>query len=434
MDAIDNLIFTSRNQSRIPLPNGGVQAVAPPVSAFWPTNQNLDGTVSPVLPLQGPPDNRSYDAITRHSFVCHDDTDFIEHVFQKHWFDIGYHLAYIPTGAAPPPPVGDIYSNFHNPPYHLIYAFLLENTRIAQIFEKLLTLFTHDEKLAKTTNEAEFRWLVNTEALFYKDAPSASYRSITGSVRPFSEGSRRNAYQRMFGTDLGFGDLKNSGPYPYTKASVSNQTFTALLENFLSEFWQAYTNARNEVGPNTTDIAHITETALRLQEMLMSRRTNRTDFAGYRFYNLSKEEYSATIMMSWLHYIIAGDTPIVTWLNCSANTPGERLINIGNRVELPAHSKSVALIEIAAPMAGLLRSVEIGDFTNQAWTNQIIHANVPNYVPAPTPQQTVIINNILTIINNWEKITGHKIKIRDASQQGMPKSNGVALTGMLVPN
>jgi hypothetical protein len=433
MDAIDNLIFTSRNRSTILLPDNNTHVVEPPVSVFFPITQNLDGSPSPLLPLQGTPENRNYGAITRHSFVCHDDTEFIEHVIQKHWFDIGYHLAYLPTGAAATPPASYSYTNFFNPPYHLIYAFLLENTRIAQIFEKLLVLFTQDEKLAKTTNEAEFRWLVNTEALFYKDAPSTSYRSITGDVRPFSEGSRRNAYQRMFGTDLGFGDLKNTGPYNYTKATVSNQTFTALLENFLSEFWQAYTNARNEVGPNTTDIAHITETALRLQEMLMSRRTNRTDFAGYRFYNLSKEEYSSTIMMSWLHYIIAGNTPIVTWLNCSANTPGERLINIGNRVELPAHSKSVALVEIAAPMAGLLRSIEIGDFTNQAWTDQIIHANVPNHLPAPTPEQTVIINNILTIINNWEKITGHKIKVRDMVQLGTGKTNGVA-TGMLVPN
>lgn len=428
MNAIDNLMFTTKKDSRYTIPGQANPHLvpAPKQSIFWPAGLNLDGTVSQDFPV-GNGLSAKYDDLNRYSFITGDDTDLIEDAIQKHWFDIGYHVAYINDATNPiislaslgtPPTKDKIFADFLVPPYHMMYAYLMENTRIAQIFEKLLQDYLHDEKLSKTNNEAEFRWLVNTENLFYKDLPHNSYRNISGVVRPLTESSRRNAYQRLFGVDLGFGDFRNNNAaYPYTKADIANQAFIAVFESFIAEFWQAYINARNSVGPNTTDIVHLTETAQHLQEMLMARRTYRTDFLGYRFYNLSREEFSSVIMMSWLHYAVATDGPIVTWLGCNGNTAGERLINIGNKVGLPAHSKSVSIIEIAAPAAALLRSIEIGSFNDEPWLNQVIHANVPGFLPAPSNEQKEILSDILIIINNWEAITGHRIKNPDAAQK-----------------
>ena len=57
----------------------------------------------------------------------------------------------------------------------------------------------------------------------------------------------------------------------------------------------------------------------------MSRRTTELNFTNYRYFNLSKEEYASYMFMFWLFYVISYDSPVVTFLNCTANTPGERI-------------------------------------------------------------------------------------------------------------
>ena len=85
------------------------------------------------------------------------------------------------------------YTKFNTPPYHLIFSYLVENTRITQIFEKMLSMYIHDEKLTKTNNIDAFRWIFNTETLFYATARSANRRNTISQLRPISEATRRNA-------------------------------------------------------------------------------------------------------------------------------------------------------------------------------------------------------------------------------------------------
>ena len=114
---------------------------------------------------------------------------------------------------------------------------------------------------------------------------------------------------------------------------------------------------------------------------------------------------------------------MVDYLNCNANTPGDRLINIGRKVGLPAHTKSVAILDIAQPMNLILRGTELGLFNNSEFLQRVIRAlstiNPPN--PAPTAQEKDILNNMLVIINNWEKATGHRIKNPEANITGIVK-------------
>lgn len=423
MDLINNLVFTALNN----------------VGGFPPVSESFFDL---PLPLNGPPSPQSrgnyfsYDINVVEEFCAIDDSEFLEDAIQKHWADMvigrnytsGADTFSIFSNPNPSPPPGIVLI----PPYHMIYAYLVENTRIAQIFERLLYLYMQDEKLNKATtvqNKLAFQWINNTESLFFKHLSNTSYRNITSHVRQSPDATRRNAYFRMFGMDLAFGDITSTGPVNFYKAEFNNQPFIILFEKFLTEIWQAYTNARNQVGANSTDMFIITDTAQKIQEMLMSRRTTETTFFNYRYFNLSKEEYSSVVMMSWLFEAVSYDSPLVQFLRCNGNTPGERLINIGNKVGLHAHAKSEGLLDIAPAMNTLLRRIELGDYNVELEARTIIESQTPGST-ASIPQKQALID-LLLIINNWEKATGHRIKNPEASinaavrvQRPMPSSNG----------
>jgi len=456
MDAIDNLIYCTLNQSAYPslFISNPLQGDFEVIGINEPANVFPQPAPASPIPIPGGryPSNfnvgtgiTSYHEATRMQFVTLDNTHVIEDAITKHWYDIANRVSYTdtfgqvdPTGfnfpvynplnsqlPPIPPAVKDVeaFVKFNTPPYHLIFSYLVENTRIAQIFEKMISMYVHDEKLTKTNNVDAFRWIMNTEALFYCNARTADRRNVNSQLRPVSEAIRRNAYQRMFAMDLAFGD-QNNNPYSYTKAEFNNSSFITLFESFLIEFWRGFTNANNTSGQNTTDTEHLEDLARRLQELLMSRRTTDLNFDNYRYFNLSMEEYSSYVFMYWLFFIISFDSPLVDYLNCNANTPGERLINIGRKVGLTAHTKSIAILDIAQPMNLILRSTELGLFNNANFLQRIIRSLStinPIVNPTPTPQEINILNNMLLIINNWEKATGHKIKNPEASITGTVK-------------
>jgi hypothetical protein len=171
--------------------------------------------------------------------------------------------------------------------------------------------------------------------------------------------------------------------------------------------------------------------------MLMQRRTSQLNFNNYQFYNLSREEYSSFIFMYWLFFAIASNTPMVNFLNCNANTPGDRLINIGKKVGLPAHSKSVALLDIALPMNAILRLIETGFFNAAGQIDRILRSrSAINPVPGVTAQEIAIMDNLLLILNNWERATGHRIKNPEANITGTVRvqQNGAPAQQKLVLN
>jgi hypothetical protein len=384
----------------------------------------LNGSLQPVD--RG--DFYSYSLDVIEEFCAFDEPEFIEDSIQRHWADLVTEEDYKDSA-------GKVVSSFvlngqRIPSYHLIYAYLVENTRAAQIFEKLIWMYMHDEKLKKATtpNRRAFQWIMNTESLFFKYLSSNSYRNIASQIRISNDATRRNVYFRMFGMDLAFGDASNAG-VSYHKAESNNQSFIILFEKFLSEIWLAYTNARNQVGSNTTDMFTIVDTAQKIQELLMSRRTTDTNFANYRYFNLSREEYASVVMMSWLYEVVSYDSPLVEFLRCNGNTPGERLVNIGAKVGLPAHSKSEGLLEIAPVMNTLLRRIELGEYNlqNEEKVRRIIESQSPALSPPGIAAEQQALTDILSIINNWEKATGHKIKNPGGTVSGTVRvqSNGL---------
>jgi hypothetical protein len=271
---------------------------------------------------------------------------------------------------------------------HLIYAYLIENTRIFEIFRRVLYEYLHGERL-ETPSEESQRWLRATEELFFRDTPPFFAFQLTSYIRPDIRASRRNAYYRMFGMDLNHG-TDDGRPHAYEKAAAANRDFVPTFEAFLREVWRGILNARNSSGPNTTDDSAIADLAARLSDMMKDRRENG---------NLSREEFFFVSTMSWFHLTVEFNSPIVKDLKADGSNPGERLRAIGERVGLPVHGKVYDLFGLADPMSRILIAVESGTFNDVA-NVRLLYRDPP----------TQLRNDIQTIITNWSSATGRNMK------------------------
>jgi hypothetical protein len=404
MDAIDNLIFATLQS---PLQTGGniVSDYVPmaPFAPFVPVNVTPVGAANPVF---------SFSVAHKLTYASFPDYSIIERGITRHWHDVDAAGIYIWNP--------NMLSDFRQgPPYHLMFSYLVENTRILQIFERVIDQYLNDEKLGIAQQPDVVQWIINTEKIFFKDGSTRS-PNVRSLIRPSYDANRRNAYYRMFGMDLAFGDVNNStdGTLSYHKPNTANQQFIALFERYLAEIWQGYINARNTSGQNTSDVNNIVELTTQLQEMLFARRGGRPVGVPnvYSTRNLSHEEFSSVILLSWFAFIISANTPVVQFLNCQSSTIGERLIKIGNKVGIPAHTKSQSLFEMALPAANILLLVEAGGYLD---VNLNIQTMLQSLNPGNAPSiHSDYMNAFLTVINNWEKATGHRIKNPESQING----------------
>ncbi len=436
MDFIDHLIYTANTDKvRGNYPELLSDYASTLIATPGTPGRNEIPVVLPA-PLPALTDLKSsYPLTVRQSFLFYEDPVVIDKAIQKHWFD-QTNGPVNTLNFTNPPVSGTMFLDADPPLYHLIYAYLIENTRITQIMERLIYLYQHDEILGVASSSdplqrQAFQWIENTENLFFKTLSNTSYRNISGNLRPNPEANRRNAYYRMFGMDLAFGDPSNTNnaDYSYYKAKTSNKEFILLFEQFLAEVWQAYTNAQNTSGANTTDYQKIIDMATKIRQMLMARRgaTGNISLLNYRYMNLSREEYSSVGFMSWLFDVVSYDSPLVNLLGCQANTASERLMNIGKKVGVEAHRKAQALFDMAASMATVLREIEYGTFELTApnlWIRKVIESQTP--ASTATQDQIDALLDLLTVVNNWEKATGHKLK--------NPESNNITGTVRIQQN
>ncbi len=277
---------------------------------------------------------------------------------------------------------------------HLIYAYMIENTRVFEIFRRVLEEYFIGE-LLDVPSPAGQLWIRTTEALFYNEASPLNIYSVRSSVRPDVRASRRNAYYRMFGMDLNHGTNDNR-PYAYPKPPASNVEFVGTFEEFQREVWRGVENFTNTSGPRPTDDAAIANLARALYDMLRVRRRNG---------NLLREELFFVSTMSWFHLALMYDTPIVVDLKAQAPSAEERLEKIGERVGLPAHSKSHSYIHLAEAMSPILRAIENADFNTE--------------VTAPTLYSpNAIRERMMEIITHWSIATGRDMKARKVTVSG----------------
>jgi hypothetical protein len=275
---------------------------------------------------------------------------------------------------------------------HLIYAYMIENTRIYEIFRRVIHEFLHGEKLGVPGSAASQQWLRTTEELLYRDPPPFFITTVTSRVRGDIHATQRNAFQRMFGMDLNHGTDDNKS-YPYVKAESANSDFVSTFEEFLREVWIGMENVNNTSGGNPKDDAKIADLAEKLHDMLRTRRETG---------NLSREEFVFVSYMSFLHLTVDSDLPIIQDLRAQAASPEERLFKIAQRVGLPAHGLSKNYFDIADSISRILIAIETGIFNTRAAAPAL-------YTPTGggDPEEAM-----RTIIRHWSIITGREMKAR----------------------
>lgn len=276
---------------------------------------------------------------------------------------------------------------------HLIYAYMIENTRAYEILRRVVWELVHGERLGLPLTATTHQWIRTTEALLLSDwAPQPL--DLVSRVRPDLAASRRNAYYRMFGMDLNHG-ADGGRAYPYVKPDVANRDFVATFEDFLRLVWQAIENRSNISGPNITDEEAIANLALRLQNMLNARRGGAANGAS-----LSRDEFVHVTTMSWFHLTVESDNDVITDLRAGGPSEEERLRLAGERVGIPAHGKSHSYFQIATAISILLTEIELGAYSTGPTARNLFDPAVGNPVR----------DNVLRVINQWSMITGRDMK------------------------
>ncbi len=282
---------------------------------------------------------------------------------------------------------------------HLIYAYMIENTRAVEIFRRVVHEFTHGEKLGLPSVETQ-QWLRNTEELFFRAASPFYVPALRSDVRPDPDATWRNAFFRLLGMDLnhGTGDDK---AYAYVRPDAANREFVATFEELLREVWVGIINAGNTSGSKATDDAKLADLARKLNEMLTSRRVNGT---------LSREEFACVAMMSWFHQTLDVDNaPVVRDLRSQAASAEQRLFKIAQQVGLPAHGLSGSYFEIAESISLILLMIEAGAFAT------------PGSVAALYTPGTLTEALTRKVITHWSIITGRDVKAGKVAPSEAPR-------------
>jgi hypothetical protein len=291
-------------------------------------------------------------------------------------------------GSTPPPAPGIRWP-------HLIYAYMIENTRIVEVFRRVVFNFLTGERLS-VLSAASQRWIWTTEELFFRDSPPFSTMTQTSYIRPDIRGTRANAYQRMFNMTLN--PSGDSEKVAYTIAEHVNVDFVATFDELQHEIWEGRTNFANSAGARPTDDSKISQLCVRLKDMMLARRVNGT---------LSREEFWAISALSWFHAtILEKDHPIIRDLRAEASSPEERLFKIAQRVGYPAHGLAKSYFEIAEPISRLLIGIESGVFDDVAAVPAL-------YTPVTTPPIPGVktpVEDTDIIKTHWSIIRGRDIK------------------------
>jgi hypothetical protein len=333
-------------------------------------------------------------------FISMPDGGVIENCIGFHWYDLMFNVKTIPERSMVEsvPTDNSVLSAQKYPPYHLIFAYLLENSRIIPIFERVIFKFMSGEDLGHPSPFTA-HWIRNTQSLFYKDSHIPNFRSLNSSLLPSADANRRNAYFRLFGLELHHNNQDNS-PIGFTKPVHANLNFVPLLENLLREIWQGTINHRNTSGANTTDIVALADMAKLLKDSLLARRNAEMNLALYESSNLSKEEFFSVIMLEWFYQAIATNNDLVKDMNAESITADERLAKIGKHVGITPHSKTRDLFALAPLLAAFLRLIEEGFYDNPQNISALFDPNIPES----------FAREISLIITLWQKTTGRNLK------------------------
>lgn len=314
----------------------------------------------------------------------------------------------IPFVLPPGPPPGSGPAGL--PWEHLVYALLIENTGVLEIFSEVARRYAVGETLEVPSLSGTIHWLRATEELFFRDPPLFQITGITSALRPDLRISRRNAYWRLFGMDLAHPlppqyTSQTSAPWK-TDVGIANLRFREVWVELLREVWIGMENMTNTSGAKATDDSYIAELASLLSDMLGMRRK-----AGV----LAREEFVHVTWLSWFHLTLEYDTSVVSDLKGDGEDPADRLIKIGRRVGITAPPHAREYFELADVMSTAVRFLELGAF-NDSGNAQLLY-----------DRSQKIGQDMNKIIDLWQLATGDRIKdlaVREAGRPRMTRKAG----------
>jgi hypothetical protein len=269
--------------------------------------------------------------------------------------------------------------------HHLIYAYMIENTRAWEIMRRVVFEYLHGEKLGAPLATAQ-AWLRTTEELFFDHPLPLGAMTVVSYLRPSDAINRSSVYRRMFGMELNHG-TEDGKPYGVVKADASNLTFVATFEELLREVWVAMSYFKASASADLTDPSKIQSLIQKLHDMLLSRRQNG---------NLAREEFAYVTTMEWFHLTLSANTSIVQSMRAEATGIEQRLFKIAERVGMPAHGLSRSFLDIAEPISRLLIDIEAGSYNT-----------VPSVAALYTPGSSTEAD-MRTILTHWATIRNIK--------------------------
>jgi hypothetical protein len=282
---------------------------------------------------------------------------------------------------------------------HLIESFCLENTRMVEIFQRIISLYASGEQLAVPPDQAASNsaadigpWLRTTELIMFSEASPYSAFNVTSNLRHNPHLIRQNAYIRMFGSNV-LNPIQSDANVMALPPMAANREFWPTLERLLAEVWRGIIHGRNTSGRNDTDPAAIARYCLLLNDMLSVRR-----LGG----NIYREEFVAGCLTTWFHVALMWDSPIVRALKSEAENPADRLIKLGERIGVPAHSRSASYIQLANQLGYILTNIEAGLYNTAATAQNL-------YMPGTVAD---IMSEIITLYMN---ATGRDLKASTVS-------------------
>jgi hypothetical protein len=116
---------------------------------------------------------------------------------------------------------------------------------------------------------------------------------------------------------------------------------------------------------------------------------------------LDREELAAATVLGWIELTLSSNNAVVTDLKAPSTSSANRLKLIGDRVGLPAHSKSAALLSMSEDISLLLRTIESAVITES--TVAVLYQSGP------------IGEASRRVITEWSAATGKDLKARAKS-------------------
>jgi hypothetical protein len=282
------------------------------------------------------------------------------------------------------PPTGFQSTNWD----HGIFAYLVENTGIYEIFSKVLETYMFTGDLEPPSPASQHFWR-NLEYLIYGDAMPSMVWTTSGRLRRDETANRMTLYYMMFGLDLSHA-AELAVQHPYQKPAAANREFIPTFEAFAREVWRGIVNVKNFSGANDTDATVIATLARRLFDMMATLQING---------DWIRELFRADAILSYLYLAILYDSPAVVDLKATASSPEMRLRKIGERVNKEPHKMTKPLLDLAAPFSFLMQAIETGSF-NDATGAATLYID-PTQVIAQTAEQ---------VIDQYALATGRPIK------------------------